>query len=63
MKDVTNIVISIPIMSFLEIIALLIAFMILLITEKMLIFTERVRNQKVDIISDHAVLVIGTYLK
>ena len=33
-------------MSFLVIIASLIAFMILIIIEKMLIFIERIRNQK-----------------
>ena len=37
-------------MSFLVIIAFLLAFMILIIIEKMLI--ERIRSQKVDIISD-----------
>ena len=52
MKDVTDIVKSVPIMSFLVIITSLIAFIILIIIEKMLIFIERIRNQKVDIISD-----------
>ena len=52
MKDVTDIVKNVLIMSFLVIIASLIAFMILIIIEKMLIFIERTRNQKVDIISD-----------
>ena len=57
LKDVTDIVISVPIMSFLVIITSLIAFMILIFIEKKLIFIERIRNQKVDIIS-----VIGRYL-
>ena len=41
-------------MSFLVIVASLIAFMVLIIIEKMLIFIERIRNRKVDtcIISD-----------
>ena len=37
-------------MSFLVIIASLIAYMILIIIEKMLIVVERIRNRKVDII-------------
>ena len=49
MIDVTGILISIPIMSFLVIIASLIAFMILIIIEKMLILKECIH---VDIISD-----------
>ena len=44
-KDVTDIVKSAPIMSFLVIIASLIAFMILIIIEKMIFFVERIRNQ------------------
>ena len=44
LKDVTDIVISVLIMSFLVIIASLIAFIN--------IFIERIRNQKVDIILD-----------
>ena len=58
MKDVTDIVISVLIMSFLVIIASSIAFMILIIIEKMLIFIERIRNQKVDIISDQYQLLV-----
>ena len=50
LKDLTDIVISVLIMSFLVIIASLIAFMILIIIEKMLFFIERIRNHKVDII-------------
>ena len=39
---------SVLIMSFLVIITSLIAFMILIIIEKMLIFFDRIRNQKID---------------
>ena len=51
LKNMIDIVL---IMSFLVIIASLIAFMILIIIEKMFTFIERIRNQKVDtgIISD-----------
>ena len=45
LKDVTDIVISVLIMSFLVIITSLIAFMILIIIEKFLIFIERIRSQ------------------
>ena len=48
LTDVTDIVISVPIISFVVIITSLIVFMILII-EKMLIFIERM---KVDIMSD-----------
>ena len=59
LKDVTDIVLSVLIMSFLVIIESLIAFMTIIIIEKMLISIiekmlisiERIRNQKVDIIS------------
>ena len=43
---------SLLIMSFLVIITSLIGFIILINIEKMLAFIERIRNQKVDIISD-----------
>ena len=43
---------SVLIMSFLVIITSILAFMIFLIIEKMFIFIKRIRNQKVDIISD-----------
>ena len=48
-------------MSFLVIITSLIAFMILIIIEKMLTFIERIRNQKVDtgMISDRHIHVYG----
>ena len=45
-------------MSLLVIVASLIAFMILIIIEKMLIFIERIRNQKVDRISDRYWLLV-----
>ena len=47
LKDVTNIVKSVLIMSFFVIIASLIAFLIFII-EKILIFIERIKNQRVD---------------
>ena len=63
-KDVTNIVINILIMLFLVIITSLIAFMILAIIEKMRIFIERIRNKKVDIISDqYQYLPLSVYRK
>ena len=52
---------SVSIMSFLVIIASLIAFMILIIIEKMLIFIERIRNQKIDMISDRCQLSVHKY--
>ena len=49
-------------MSFFVIIASLIAFMIIIIIEKMLIFIERIRNQKVDIISARYWLLVHTHV-
>ena len=46
LKDVADTVKHVPIMSFLVIIASLIAFMILTIIDKMLIFIERIRNRR-----------------
>ena len=60
LKDVTDIVKSVPIMSFLVIIASLIAFMILIIIEKIIFFIE---SEQVGRYNIGSVSVISTYLK
>ena len=61
MKDVTDFVKGVLIMSFLVIITSLIAFMILIIIEKMLIFIERIRNPRyTHVISDQYQLLVHT---
>ena len=52
LNNVTDIVKSVPTMSFLVIVTSLIACMIYIIIEKMFVFIKRIRNQKVDRILD-----------
>ena len=54
LNDVTDIVKSVPIMSFL---------VMIIIIEKMLIYIERIRNQKMDIILDQYRLLLIIHLK